>query len=159
MTSLSGTVQRRSRLWAALTLLLAAGIATAAVVVTRPVVAQASPVDAAGTWTSHPGQKGIKKGGWKLKATVDGTQLSGRIRLTGPVGFHGGNIFGDLSPKGEVRFGVVYDSVEQATFTGVVDGPQISGTYGTRTGESGTWTGQLMLNKPKALQPRSLSRP
>lgn len=105
--------------------------------------ALAQSLGAGGSWVSSSSVDGDKEGTWELKADKSDTGLTGNFSATGPSDFAQGSIFGALEGGGDIHFGIVYNEVEEAVFTGSVVGAVASGTYSTKNGDSGHWTGSF----------------
>lgn len=105
------------------------------------VPAQAQGLAATGAWSS--GITDGKEGTWELRASKSENGFTGTLSTTGPGDFADGTVFGSMTPTGDVHFGILYNDVEEATFAGTVSGGALSGTYTTKDGDSGTWSGKL----------------
>jgi len=105
--------------------------------------AAAQSFSASGSWVSNSSVDGSKEGTWQLSATKADTNLNGSFRATGPCDFTQGSLFGSLGSGGDIRFGIVYNDIEEAEFSGSVVGAVASGTYSTTAGDSGRWTGSF----------------
>jgi hypothetical protein len=97
---------------------------------------------ASGVWRSGVTDN---SGTWQLQATQADGAITGTITATGTTDFAQGSIFGTVGPTGELKFGIIYNDVEEATFVGSVSGGVASGNYTTTSGDSGTWIGSLDL--------------
>jgi hypothetical protein len=105
--------------------------------------ASAQSVSGSGSWVSNSSVDGSKEGTWQLSATKDDTGLSGSFSASGPSDFARGNVFGAFGSGGDIHFGILYDDVEEADFSGTVVGAVASGTYTTANGDSGRWVGSF----------------
>lgn len=104
-------------------------------------LARAQGMAASGAWSS--GVTDGKEGTWQLAASKSDDAFSGTLTATGPADFGQGTVFGSMTATGDMRFGIVFNDIEEATFSGEVTGGVVSGTYTTKDGDSGTWTGKL----------------
>lgn len=98
---------------------------------------------ASGTW--HSGVTEGKDGNWELTSVMneDGVGFTGTLTANGLEEFGDGTVFGSRSDTGSMKFGVIYNDIEEASFQGAVSGGVIAGTYTTRHGDSGTWIGKF----------------
>jgi hypothetical protein len=97
---------------------------------------------ASGSWQSNNGQD--KKGTWQVTGTGTNADLSGTFTATGPSDVTQGSVFGTTGgDAGEIKFGILYQDAEEATFTGTIAGGSMSGTYTTKAGDAGTWSGTV----------------
>jgi hypothetical protein len=128
------------------------GLATAAALIVllgttilaQPRTLTAQTVTLSGTWVSKASVAGNKEGTWQLSGSPGDSGLNGSFTASGPADVKEGNVFGAYIPGGgDIQFGILYNDVEEATFTGTVNGAIASGTYSTRSGDSGTWTGTI----------------
>jgi hypothetical protein len=113
-------------------------------VLAGPRAGYAQTTTLSGTWVSKASVAGDKEGTWQLNGTISDSALSGNFSATGPCDVKQGNVFGSYTQGGgDIHFGILYNDVEEGTFTGTMQGAIASGTYSTRSGDSGTWTGTL----------------
>jgi hypothetical protein len=105
--------------------------------------ARAEDITGSGSWGSSGGQG---NGTWRLVATKSDTVLTGTLNATGMSDFTQGTVAGSLDSGGVIQFGVVYNDVEEATFVGTLVSSGVSGTYTTKSGDSGTWSGSFTLS-------------
>jgi len=108
---------------------------------TAPVLA--STLAATGTWRSS--KTTAKDGTWQLSASKSAAsdELEGGVSVAGQPTFSQGVVHGSLGDSGAISFGILYNDVEEAVFTGNVVGGTVSGTYTTKDGDEGTWTGSV----------------
>jgi len=104
-----------------------------------PGLGQAQSLPPSGEWRSTSNTE--KSGTWQLAVTRSENAFNGTLTATGPTAFAQGNVFGSLSERGEIHFGVIYNDVEVGTFVGSLSGAVVSGTYTTSDGDSGVWSG------------------
>jgi hypothetical protein len=93
---------------------------------------------ASGSWATPDGRSGI----WTAEFATGGQELGGRLEIADLPEVHAGNVQGTLSGD-VVTFGILYDSREQAVFTGSIVENQMSGDFTTPEGLGGTWNGTL----------------
>ncbi len=117
-------------------------LALLVMVMRAPVRAQQQPFAASGVWTSSNSQS--KTGTWQVTGTGTNSDLSGAFTATGPADVTQGSVFGTTNgDSGDIKFGILYNDTEDATFTGTVAGGAMSGTYTTKAGDAGTWSGSI----------------
>jgi hypothetical protein len=105
--------------------------------------ASADSVSASGTWRSS--RNADKDGTWQLAASKSAAsdELEGSVSVAGQPNFNQGAVHGSFGQSGQISFGIVYNDVEESVFTGNVVGGTVSGTYTTKDGDEGTWTGSV----------------
>lgn len=117
-------------------------LALLAMVTRAPVCAQQQPFAASGVWRSNNGQD--KTGTWQVTGTGTNSDLTGSFTATGPSDVKQGNVFGNSNTdSGDIKFGILYNDVEEATFAGSITNGAMSGTYTTKGGDAGTWSGNV----------------
>lgn len=127
--------------WGAGAVMLVAALLLTLSAMARPAAIHADTLNASGTWVSNSSVGGDKEGNWTLTASTAGTELTGSFGATGPCDVTQGAVFGSLNGGGDIHFGILYNEAEEAVFDGAVSGATASGTYTTKNGDAGRWTG------------------
>lgn len=95
-----------------------------------------------GEWHSFSGES--MKGTWSVSLRTAGTELRGTMRIEGSNILRSGPISGSINGT-RISFGVVRDGERDVSFSGVLDGNNVSGEwkFGS-SGAGGAWFGTLV---------------
>lgn len=109
--------------------------------------AAAQPYSMNGTWNTNDERE---SGTWSVVFNVSERDAEGRATLvdgtasvTGMPGVTRGQVVGSLR-GGTLQFGILYESVEVVTFSGVGQNDSFGGTFSTPEALSGVWHGALV---------------
>lgn len=150
----------RTAMTRVLFLLIALGVVGVAQAV---LAASPAALGAKGTWKSDDGEL---TGGWKATFVVEEyspegsiQRIGGTIVVDGMPGVTGGKVSGDIKP-GTIKFGILYDDNELATFSGTVArGAKLIGTYTRPDGRGGQWEGNWTHAEGDASSPEPKPTP